>query len=167
MSFITKNRLKNWLLIFLLVTNVATISTILYHRWSFHRHEREGSPQQKMKDFINNDLGLSTEQKAAIEKEHTASDSTREILFNKMENFRISIYSQFANALPDSAAISSSVESMSYIYSEINLLGVSHNLYMLNLCTADQKAKLKKKYEEIVNDMKAEQKEESEEKDDD
>jgi hypothetical protein len=168
MSLVTKNRLRNWLLIFLLVTNVATISTILYHRWSFNRHRHEENSHQDMKEFIRNDLGLSAEQKALFEKELNTTDSSREILFGKMENLRILIYSQFSVEKPDSAIISSSIESMSSIYSDINFLGVSHNLYLLNLCNTEQKARLQKKYEEMVNDMKAEQLEDSrKEKDDD
>lgn len=162
MSFVTKNRIKNWLLIFLLVTNIATISTILYNRWTFHRHMQERNPQMKMKEFINNDLGLSVEQKSKIDKEHEATDSSKEILMGKMESLRISIYSQFALSNPDSIVIDSLVKSMSSLYSDANSLGVSHNLFMLNICTAEQKIKLKKKYEEMVSDMKAEQKEEKE-----
>jgi hypothetical protein len=168
MSFVTKNRLKNWLLIFLLVSNVATISTIFYHRWSFRRHMQEMNPHQKMKDFINNDLGLSDVQKTAFEKERKASDSLRENYFIKMEDVRISIYSQFTANNPDSAIIDSLVRTMSSLYSDINYVGISHNLFMLKTCTADQKTKLQKKYVEMVSDMKAEQQEESqEEKDDD
>lgn len=167
MSFVTKTRIKNWILIFLLVTNVATISTILYHRWNFRRHMREDNPHQKMKEFINNDIGLSTEQKAKIERERTSTDSTREIIFDKMGTYRISIYSEFSKSSPDLTVIDSMIKKMSSIFSEINYLGVSHNLYMLDLCNAEQKVKLKKKYEEMVNDMKTEQQECKKEKDND
>lgn len=166
MSFITKNRIKNWLLIFLLVTNFATISTILYHRWNFSRHIHEGNPHQKMKEFINNDLGLTTEQKAAFEKERNTSDSIRKIIFDKMGNYRISIYSEFSKPSPDLTVIDSLIKKMSSIFSEINYLNISHNIYMLDLCNAGQKVKLKKKYEEMVNDMKTEQQECKQEKDD-
>lgn len=166
MSFFTKNRIKNWLLIFLLVTNIATIGTILYHRWSFHKHMQEWqekNPRQKMKDFINNELGLSAEQKTKIDNERKISDSTRESLMDKMENLRISVYSQFSLTNTDQTIIDSLVNEMSSLYSEANQVGISHNLFMLNNCTPEQKAKLKKKYEEMVNDMKAEQKREKEE----
>ncbi|MFH0864599.1 MAG: hypothetical protein V1904_00280 [Bacteroidota bacterium] len=167
MSFVTKNRIKNWLLIFLLVTNAATISTILYHRLRFRMHMHEGNPHQKMKEFIENDLGLSSEQKTKIEKEGRATDSIRETIFDKMGNYRISIYSEFSKPSPDLTVIDSLIKKMSSVFSEIYHLGVSHNIYMLDLCTAEQKVKLKKKYEEMVNDMKAEQQECKKEKDDD
>lgn len=167
MSFVTKNRIKNWLLIFLLVTNIATISTILYNRWNFRSHMLDRNPHMKMKEFIKNELGLTAEQKLKINKESEATDSTREILMGKIENLRISIYSQFASPNPDSTVIDSLARSMSSLYSEAYSLGVSHNLFMLNICTDEQKAKLKKKYGEIVNKMKAEQKEEPCKKDDD
>jgi hypothetical protein len=162
MSFVTKKLLKNWLLIFLLVTNVATISTILYHRWNFRRHEHDGNSYGKMKEFINNDLGLSAEQKLIIDNERKATDSTKEILFGKMETLRILVYSQFASVNPDSVLIDSLVRGMSSFYSEINSIGISHNLFMLNVCNAEQKAKLQKKYEEMITDMKAEQAEDKE-----
>ncbi|HNW97425.1 MAG TPA: hypothetical protein PKK00_03305 [Bacteroidales bacterium] len=163
MSYITKNRIKNWLLIFLLVTNIATISTILYHRWYFRKYMEENNPRQRIREYVNNELGLSPEQKAQIKKENNETDSSREVLYYEMEDLEISVYSQLANPKPDSIIIDSLVKEISDIYSQINYLGVSHNLYMLNVCNPEQRVKLSKKYQERVDKMKAEQIEESKE----
>jgi hypothetical protein len=77
MSFFTKNRIRNWLLIFLLVTNVATISTIVYHSWRFRRMESTDT-HARLRELIDSDLKLSVEQTTKYKAEKKLIQSKTE-----------------------------------------------------------------------------------------
>jgi len=163
MSFFTKNRIRNWLLIFLLVTNVATIGTIFYHRWKF----RPGGPDRntdmrfRLKEFIEHDLNFSTAQKTTLKTEKTAIEAKKDSLFDELDNFRVIVYNEYAKPKPNTAYIDSIAIQTGVTFAEINKSSLMEYNSLFNICDNTQKEKLSKFFKDMAADIVKEMKDDA------
>jgi hypothetical protein len=166
MSFFTKNRIRNWLLIFLLVTNIATVGSIFYHSWKF-KQRMSTDTHRRLKDFIDNDLKFSDEQKAKLETDKKNIRTKKEDLYDKLENYRVEVYTEFSKASPDTTVIDSIARQTGVSYTEINRSSIEQYYSLFALCNAEQKTKLAKFFKDMATDISTEMKEEQQEHHDD
>jgi len=159
MSFFTKNRIRNWLLIFLLVTNVATISTILYHDWKF-KQRMQNDTQVRLKGFIKDELKFSSEQNTKLQNNKKILENKKDELYDNFENSRIAIYDEFSKPKIDTTLIDSVVIQTGITFAEINKASILQYYYLFNLCNTQQKEKLANFFKDMATDIANEMKEE-------
>jgi hypothetical protein len=165
MSYFTKNRIRNWLIIFLLVTNLATISTILYHSWQFKKME-SCDTHARLRKFIDNELKFSAEQMAQLKADRKVIETRTNGFYDKFDNQRILIYNELAKPKPDTTLIDSVIMQSGVVSAGINRSSVLRYYSLFNICTAQQKEKLSVFFKNMANDVAKEMKEENSNEDD-
>jgi|GEM_PF-2516546 len=166
MSFFTKNRIRNWLLIFLLITNIATVGSIFYHSWKF-KQRMSTDTHRRLKDFIDTDLKFSEEQKSKLEADKKNKRNIKGDLFDQLENYRIAVYTEFSQTTPDTTVIDSIAKQTGVTYAEINRSSIEQYYSLFALCNSEQKTKLAKFFKDMAADITTEMKEEQQEHHDD
>lgn len=167
MSFFTKNRIRNWLLVFLLVTNIATVGSILYHNWKFKQMMSKTDTHRRLKEFINTDLNFSEEQKAKLEEDKKNIRTKKENLYEQLENYRVLVYNEFSKVTPAVVVIDSIALQTGVTYAEINKSSIEQYYSLFALCNTEQKTKLAKFFKDMADDITSEMKEEKQEHHDD
>jgi hypothetical protein len=167
MSFFTKNRVRNWLLVFLLVTNVATISTILYHSWKFKQWASREDTHYRLKKLIDEDLKFSTEQNEKLKADKEKTKAKKEALYDEFEGYRVVIYNELSKSDIDTSMIDSLVVLTGINAAELNKISIMQYYSIFKLCNAEQKTKLSKFFKDMANEIVTEMKEEKENPDHD
>ena len=130
MHYFTKNRIKNWLLIFLLITNVTTISSILFHRSKF-KEQISKDTHYRIKKFIENDLKFTPEQNERYLAAKKDLDAQRPLMYTRFDQHRIAIYKELAQPQIDSVKIDSLTLLMGPHFAQMNKLSIKKYYFLV------------------------------------
>jgi|WetSurMetagenome_2_1015567.scaffolds.fasta_scaffold433189_2 uncharacterized membrane protein len=150
MDYFNKKRFSGWLVIGLLIINLAAISTILFHIISEKRTSVETSAQDKTETLFANELGLSKEQNegfiSAMQKYHQHS---REIL-DEMTARRSEMLEELAKQNPDTLVLHTIAGDIGNLHSTLKLLTIDNFLELKKICTPEQEIKLSGMFKEML-----------------
>lgn len=158
MHYFTKNRIKNWLLIFLLITNVTTISSILFHRSKF-KEQISKDTHYRIKKFIENDLKFTPEQNERYLVAKKELDAQRPQIYTCFDQQRIAIYKELAQPQIDSLKIDSLTLLMGPHFAKMNKLSIKKYYILFQICDSNQKSKLHNFFNKLADDISKEMEE--------
>jgi len=153
MGILTKNNIKNLVIILLLITNITTITTILVHGHRHHERMRENSftenpnhrhntPNKRFDPFMQSELGLSAEQKDDfVIFRNDFMKQSRQIM-DGMKDYRIQINEELKKENPDMEILNSAADEIGRKHKQLKILSFEMLFKMKKVCTAEQQDKL-------------------------
>ena len=160
MKYFTKNRIKNILIIFLLISNIATIGSILFHRWSYiHKHKHPHEEERQLEQFINDEMGFSSEQMNRFQTDKKSYLEHKDSLFKDLQKYRTNMWKEYASPTPNKQKLDSLAVKISENFLFLNKSNNEHYLNLLNICDSSQKIKLKDKFKKMIEEKAREEKE--------
>jgi hypothetical protein len=163
MNYFTKNRIKNIFIVFLLISNLATVGTIMYHRWAFSHKFEHQSKERQIEKFVNEELGFSADQKSRFQTDKQSFLKHKDSLFENLENYRINVWNEYASPTTDKEKLDSLAIEISENFLLLNKASNEHYLNLLKICDNSQKTKVREKYKKMIEEEEKEEKEEKEE----
>jgi len=158
MPYFTKNRIKSFLILFLLITNIATISSILFHRSKF-KEQISKDTHYRIKKFIENDLKFTPEQNERYLAAKKDLDAQRPLMYTRFDQHRIAIYKELAQPQIDSVKIDSLTLLMGPHFAQMNKLSIKKYYTLFQICDSTQKAKLHTFFSKLADDISKEMEE--------
>lgn len=160
MKYFTKNRIKNILIIFLLISNIATIGSIMFHRWSYrHKHKHPHDNERQLEQFINDEMGFSPEQMNRFQTDKKSYLKQKDSLFKNLQKYRTNMWNEYASPAPDKQKLDSLAINISENFLFLNKANNKHYLNLLNICDSSQKIRLKDKFKKMIEEIEKEEKE--------
>jgi periplasmic protein CpxP/Spy len=155
MDWKKQNKFTTWSIIFLVVVNIITISTM----WFFLTKERGPQPFDQLKrpqgsmELMQKELNLSKEQKENFEKARVASFEKSKKLLDKMNELKEKLSKELVNDNIDSTVVTSLVQEIGSTHAKLEKLRFDHFKELLSLCSKEQKEKFKPILEKLVGAM--------------
>ena len=145
MNPLAKNKLLVWLVVLLLVANVATITMFWLNKKSNQPTKPNGAP----KEFLIKELKLDTKQQEQLEvlvKEHRAAAQQ---LRRKTREAKESFFDLLKQANVTDSAKQAAAKAVSVITEELDLLTLNHFQKIRSLCAPEQQTK----FDEILHQV--------------
>jgi len=155
MDWKKQNKFTTWSIIFLVVVNIITISTM----WLLLTKERGPQPFDQLKrpqgsmELMQKELNLSKEQKENFEKARVASFEKSKKLLDKMNELKEKLSKELVNDNIDSTVVTSLVQEIGSTHAKLEKLRFDHFKELLSLCSKEQKEKFKPILEKLVGAM--------------
>ncbi len=152
MKNILNNKIVGWLIVLLILANIATLTFF----WIGHlKNQRNHSP----KEFLAKSLHFSETQKNAyfeLAKDHneSANKIREQIKFNKEELFQLLKSEKIDDSIKKNAALKISISIQA-----LDMLTFEHFKKVRALCTEEQKPKFDELIQKMVNSVNNTQKE--------
>ncbi len=152
MKYLTKNRVKNILIIFLLISNLATIGTIAFHRWAFNHKYKHFNKEERMDEFVKKDIGFSSDQQLNFEKDKDCFFKVKDSLFKNLRDNKIAVWKEYASLNTDPQKLDSLSLKIAENFVALNKASYKHYFNLLKICNDSQKVKLKEKYKTMAEE---------------
>ena len=153
MNYFTKKRMAIWVIIFLLITNIATLATICYHRWNF-KNRMMNNPHHKIEAFIKNELNLNAKQTEDYRKIKEEFRKERTTLSEKIQQNHAAMFDQYSIANPDTAKLNIIAKENGEFFKKMSQMSIKHFFNLRNICDEKQKVKLSGVYKEMNSEVK-------------
>ncbi|MDD5570888.1 MAG: hypothetical protein PHD97_06990 [Bacteroidales bacterium] len=158
MKFFTKQRVLILVIIFLLITNLATLFTIGYHRWMY-RHNYDNNPRARITKFIQEELNFSQKQMNEYQLSKKEFRNNEKKLYGDVCVTRLKIYKELSQQNPDTIKLDSLSKQFGSVFTEINKSNVKSYLKTIAICDEQQKVKLKGIFKEVYTNEEKKHKE--------
>lgn len=163
MSWLTSNKILYWIIAFLVVTNTATIGSVLFHK---HESEKSISHQKKRKyrfrkqkhknneasidRMFRNNMKLSDTQAEKFRKfRGEFSDTAKQIMY-EMHLERKLFIKQLSQQPVDSLAIANTATNIGKLHTKMKLTTMQLYTKMNQECTPEQQNNLTKIFERFI-----------------
>jgi protein CpxP len=139
----SKNKILVWVVIFLMIANVAVLATI----WIMHNNSRpqRGTPA----DYLVKELGLNDEQQnklhALAKEHHEQSEKIKE----QIKNARHDLFKLLQQPEINDSAKKTAADNVAKNLEQLDLLTFDHFKEVRTICTPQQQ----KKFDEIIEDV--------------
>lgn len=153
MNFFLKKRISFWVILFLLFTNIATISTIVYHRNKFRKSMHFRNPYHRLNEFVNEELKLSEAQQKKLESVKDSLHSSRKLRFDKISKAQQSMCLELANNNSNLKILDSLNTQISINIAQMSKTTLQYFIAVKNVCDDSQKQKLCYFFKQVQKDM--------------
>jgi len=152
MEVLFKQRAAAWMIVLLLVLNLATLSTLWYREL---RHPDFGPPrfsgkQDNVSQFLKEEFQWSDSQAQAFERLRSAHQERVRSLMGESMELRRRLLDGLFEAAPDSAAAAELLRQISLKQSELEAQSYSYFLALKQLCGNDQTDRLRRLMTEVI-----------------
>jgi Spy/CpxP family protein refolding chaperone len=122
----------------LLIINIATISTIVYHSYGNKKVVNKSQTERTSSRDFKRDLNFSPEQiKVLDELAKEFRESTIEMLM-EMQNTRIELFNEISSAHPDTARMFAIADEIGILHAKIKRQTINHFLVIKEKSTPEQ-----------------------------
>ena len=160
MNYFTKNRFKNLVIIFLIITNVTSVFIFMSKKMHFMKHcnpfmrfNPPPPPPNKNFDFIFKELNLNSIQMNTLEKNKNKRRNIMHINFQNLEKLRMQLLLEITSTKIDTAKIKLLKDSLSILQRRMIDDSSNEFLFLYSLCNSEQKEKLSKIHREMLKDF--------------
>ncbi|MCE5271736.1 periplasmic heavy metal sensor [bacterium] len=152
MEVLFKQRAAAWMILLLLVLNVATLSTLWYRelRRPDFRPPRFPGRQDNVAQFLKEELQWSDSQAQAFERLRSAHQERVRSLMGESMELRRQLLDGLFEAAPDSAAAAELLRQISLKQGELETQNYSYFLALKQLCGSDQTDRLRRLMTEVI-----------------
>ncbi len=133
-----KQRIINWLSVFLLVINVSAFVTILMMNNSRSKSETVAGEYFKSDAFLQKELNLSEAQYAELEKLDSKVFRSYQILLDLQCEANFSLLAELSNDIPDQKRMDSIASRIGKHQASIKRQTIKHFMNLRKICTDDQ-----------------------------
>lgn len=151
MNYFSKKNITIIIIAVLLIINIATISTILYHSYGNRLVNRAQPERNTMRAFWN-ELNLSQRQidEFGVAKKEF-SLKTRKIM-DEMSNIRLELINEMSSADPDTAKMFAMADEIGVKHAQIKNLTINHFLELKKNTTPEQFSQFVKLFQRMLMD---------------
>ncbi len=142
MDFFTKQRIWLLLAIFLLITNVATITTLAWHNKRRGHHSGQHEAKGRHNDFFAEKLNLSAAQQKSFRAIDSLYDVKREELSKQVDQQKDVFFRYLHADQLNEKTLDSLANEIGILSSGYNKLKVEKILKLREICSEDQRKKL-------------------------
>ena len=152
MDYFLKKSFTFWLIVLLIVINIAAIATMIYitqHRCHKIEHFEKMKCPTPRQYFIQ-ELQLNEEQSKEFKMLHKQHRQQARVLYNQMIEKQSVLFEEIHKDNPDSLLINTLLNELGKLHVELQNEALQHYKSLQNICTPEQKKKLKVLYKDII-----------------
>jgi hypothetical protein len=150
MDYFIKKRFSFWLVFFLLIVNVAAISTILYHIYSDKPASSSTEESYSAGKIITNELGLSADQKDMFHSINSSYNQQSQKILDQLTEKRSEMLAELGEENPDTLILNTIANDIGDLHAALKLLTIENFLELKKICTTDQQLQLSKIYKDML-----------------
>lgn len=149
MDYFLKKRFSAWLVIFLLVVNIAAISTILFHIYS-------GDPSpatveiSETGNILFNQLGLDADQKESYQTLNREYNQQSQKILDALTEKRSEMLAELTEEIPDTAILNAIAFDIGKLHTNLKRLTIQNFIGLKKICTPEQQQQLSKMYYDML-----------------
>ena len=156
MQVLQKKRLVIGIIIFLLLINISSISTIVFHKYRYtensydttntnfvRNNNNNRNSHSRVKNFIKEELSLTDEQFTEYCTLKDENINKTELIFEKMNEYRKLIIEEVKEEEPDTVLLNSFSKNIGELHTQMQLETIRHFLEVKKNLNEDQIEKFK------------------------
>ncbi len=151
MNYFLKKRFSFWLVLFLLIVNVAAISTIVYHIFSEKAAVQLEESTNGAGQILTRELALNTDQQNFFHKTNMNYNQQSKKILDQLTEKRSEILEVLAEENPDTALLHTLAEDIGHLHTNLKLLTIDNFLELKKICTPQQQQQLSKLYYDMLD----------------
>ncbi len=150
MNYFLKKQFSFVLVFFLLIINVAAISTILYHIYS----EKSTSPTTAVNPdagkIITGELGLNPDQTDLFQQINSGYNQRSQKILDQLTEKRSEMLSELSEENPDTTILHLLADDIGKLHTNLKLLTIWNFIELKKICTPAQQQQLSKMYNDMM-----------------
>lgn len=149
-----RSKIYIWLIIILLVTNVATIGSVLYHVYTEKKAEpvqKTEMPNEQRTRFLVEQLNLNVEQADQFRNLNRTFNRTANPVTRELEQLRLEMLEELAASQPDKNKLENIAREIGDLHTELKETTIDFYLQMKSVCTEEQQTKLYQIFHSMLN----------------
>lgn len=158
MSYFSKNKSLAWILIILLLFNLAAIGTIIYKMYLPKHysdqencmHDGNRKEHHCMKDLFKDELKLDATQTLQFDKARVAYFDTLSSIHKLMNQKKLEIMNDMVKPQPDTAMLNKETQELGSMFIKARKLFVSHYFELSKICNDQQRKKLDSLFTDVI-----------------
>ena len=151
MNYFSKRNFVILIIAALLIINIATISTIVYHSYGNRKVEKPESERTSMKVF-RQELNLNPKQVQQFGELGKKFWEDTKLVLEKMHKIRLELINEMSSPNPDTAKMFSMADDIGLMHAQIKRQTINHFLILKNNCTPEQFEKFVKLFQMSLMD---------------
>lgn len=152
MNYFSKRNIVIVVIAVLLIINIASISTIVYHSYDNKKAEEKVKPERKYSRSFKRDMNFTAEQmKSYAELKAEFRKQTREPLV-EMQKVRMDLIKEMSSADPDTAKMFAMADDIGRLHAQIKRSTINHFLSLKNKTTPEQFEKFLRVFQHSIMD---------------
>jgi hypothetical protein len=150
MDYFLKKRFSFWLVSFLLLVNIAAITTIIYHIYSDKPTSILNEESADASKIITGELGLNTDQKDLFQSINSAYNQQSQKILDQLTEKRSEMLAELGVENPDTSILKIIAKDIGALHTNLKLLTIQNFLELKKICTPDQQQLLAKMYDDML-----------------
>ncbi|MBI9038111.1 MAG: periplasmic heavy metal sensor [Bacteroidales bacterium] len=150
MNYFTKKRLVVLLIGFLLIINVAAISTIVFHRYMISDRVLQNKKIENPVRFMRKALSLDSEQEKIFTNLNSDYQKNSSKTLESLKTKRVEMLKEISLPDPNIEKLDEIADEIGVLHADLKKLTINNFLDMKENCTPEQQQKLKKMYRKIL-----------------
>lgn len=150
MDYFIKKRFSFWLVFFLLVLNIATISTILYHIYSDNTSASSAAENIGAGKIITSELKLNEQQKDMFSVINNSYNKKSKPILDQLTEKRSEMLAELSETNPDTAILKTISIEIGELHTALKILTIDNFLDLKKICTEDQQQQLSEMYKDML-----------------
>ena len=155
MNYFKKNKILIWIIIILLATNIATITTIIYHSYTddynTYKPEKIRIPDYKLGRFIRDELDLTKEQHEQFRSFRKDFHVEASKIAKQLKTKRSEMLNDLSVENSDTIRLHEIADEIGLLHRELKHLTFEYYLNLKNICNEQQRADLYKVFKTMHN----------------
>lgn len=153
---IMENRAKIylWLVVILVVTNLATIGSVLYHVYAEHNAPAVSStdiPGEQRTRFLSGELALDETQTEQFRELNRNFNRTANPITRELEELRLEMLEEMSQAQPDTLQLNDIAFKIGSLHTALKKTTIDFYMQMKAMCNEDQQIKLYQLFQSMLN----------------
>jgi hypothetical protein len=158
MSYFSKNKSLAWILIILLLFNLAAIGTIIYKMYlpkplseqDGCRHSGDRKEHHCMKDLFKDELKLDAKQSQQFDIARVAYFDSLNSIHKLMSQKKLEIMNDMVKPQPDTSLLTKETQELGHMFIKARKLFVSHYFELSKICNDQQRKKLDSLFTDVI-----------------
>ncbi len=150
MDYFIKKRFSFWMVFILLVVNIVTITTILYHIYSDNSTASSATVNNGAGKIITTELGLNPKQNDLFSTINNDYKEKSKPILDQLTDKRSEMLAELSQAKPDTVILKTIANEIGELHSTLKLLTIQNFLELKEICTPDQQQLLSKMYTDML-----------------
>ena len=150
MDYFIKKRFSFWLVLFLLIINIAAISTIIYHIYSDNPAIIKTEINSDAGKIITDELGLNSDQKERFETINRFYNQQSQQILSQLTEKRSEMLAEMGEENPNTPVLHAIAKDIGGLHESLKLLTIDNFLELKKICNPYQQQKLSGMFNDML-----------------
>ena len=150
MDYFIKKRFSFWLVLFLLIVNIAAFSTILFHIYSDQSTSLSTNENTSPGKIITGELGLNKDQKDLFQSINNSYYEKSQAILDQLTEKRSEMLAELGEEISDTTILQTIAKEIGELHTDLKLLTIQNFLELKKICTPGQQQQLSKMYNDML-----------------